>query len=167
VQNNLVNGCRFQQAGFTLLEMLVVVALLAIMAGLALNAYDSNGDDEIAKSLAQSEMAEIAKALRQFRRDVGNWSQASHPADFSPLFVFKDDNNDGVEDVFGYPAFDKDTGRGWRGPYLERRGMACVDVKVNIVDGDTAYSAPAVLIPYAKLDTFRHANPSPLLCGTR
>ncbi len=155
--NKSVHACGGREPGFTLLEMLTVVALLAVMAGVAITAYDSDADDTTATVLAQSEMAEIAKALRQFRRDVGGWPQVSHPADFSALYVFADTNNDGFEDDFDYPRFDRDTGRGWRGPYLERRGMACVDVNVEIA----GQPLPASFIPYAKLDTFRHANPSP------
>lgn len=146
------------QAGFTLLELLVVVALLATLAGLAVTAYDSNSDDSIATQLAQSEMTELAKALRQFRRDVGNYPIVANPTDFKHLFVFVDADNDNVDDIQGYARFDPDTARGWRGPYLEQRGISCVDVNVAI-DG---IAAPANLIPYAKLDPFKQTNPSNL-----
>lgn len=155
LHNKEVHACGGREAGFTLLELLTVVALLAVMAGLAITAYDGDADDTTATVLAQSEMAEIAKALRQFRRDVGVWPQVSHPADFSALFVFADADNNDIEDNFDYPRFDRDTGRGWRGPYLERRGMACVDVNVAI-----AGQPAAAGIRVAKLDAFRHMNPS-------
>lgn len=165
-------SCRRVQAGFTLLEMLVVVALLAVIAGLGVAAYDTSADnDAIAAQLAQSEMTELAKALRQFRRDVGMYPHVPdpqlptvpvfHPADFSQLFVFTDsiENStelsgvDGLDDRAGYRLFNPDTGRGWRGPYLERRGIGCAAFSgaPNIADGLSAY---------AKMDPFRRNNQS-------
>lgn len=152
--------------------MLVVVALLAVIAGLGVAAYDTSGDnDAIATQLAQSEMTELAKALRQFRRDVGMYPHVPdpqltavpifHPADFAQLFIFTDslDNSteltgvDGLDDRAGYRLFNPDTGRGWRGPYLERRGIGCAAFSgaANIVDGVSGY---------AKMDPFRRNNQS-------
>lgn len=142
---------RRRAAGFTLLELLLVVSLVAILSTMAMVAYDSNADDSIALPLAQSEMSELANALRQFRRDVGTYPPVSHPADFSPLFVFVDADHDGIDDDYEYRRFNRDTGRGWRGPYLERRGIACVAFN-NFPGVDNA------VIAFAKLDPFRHAN---------
>ncbi len=58
------------QTGFMLLELLMVVALLAVPVGLALLGYEGiqeQGRDES----TLFEMAEIRKALLQFRRDSG------------------------------------------------------------------------------------------------
>jgi|GEM_PF-6642922 len=58
-------------AGFTLLELLVVITLLAILASGAMVAYDGieeQGNDDAARF----EMAEIRKALIKFRRDSGS-----------------------------------------------------------------------------------------------
>lgn len=57
------------QTGFTLLELLVVIALLAIIAGAATLGYDGVQDQGRA-DVTRYEMAEIRKALLQFRRDT-------------------------------------------------------------------------------------------------
>ena len=59
------------QLGFTLLEILVVIALLAIIAGVIITAYGGVKDQGRADT-AKFEMAEIRKALLQFRRDSGS-----------------------------------------------------------------------------------------------
>lgn len=56
--------------GFTLLEMLVVIALLAALATISLSAFDSTVDDSVVL-MTQTEMVEISKALRNFKRDNG------------------------------------------------------------------------------------------------
>lgn len=160
------------QAGFTLLELLVVIALLAVITSLAVAAYDSDADDSIAISLAQSEMAEMAKALRQFKRDVGVYPQTSdpqispmlefHPADMSQLFVFLDEEenasgnptSDGLDDVGGYRRFNPDTGRGWRGPYLEQRGVGCASFT-------GAPNIPNGIVAFAKMDPFHRGYATP------
>lgn len=57
------------QSGFTLLELLVVITLLAIIAGAAVSGY---GDvpEQARYDTTKFEMAEIKKALLQFRRDT-------------------------------------------------------------------------------------------------
>lgn len=151
-------SCRTVQAGFTLLEMLVVVALLAVIAGLGVAAYEMNGDDATAISLAQSEMTELAKALRQFRRDVGGYPIVLHEADFSLLAQNSvDSDNDLIDDNSGLPIFNKDTGRGIRGPYIEQRGLACVQVATySPFVSNTVDAANNPIFVYAKYDPFRH-----------
>ncbi|MBL1320119.1 MAG: type II secretion system protein [Methylophaga sp.] len=57
-----------KQLGFTLLELLVVIALLAIVAGVVITSYDGVQDQGRADA-TKFEMAELRKALLQFRRD--------------------------------------------------------------------------------------------------
>lgn len=58
--------------GFTLLELLVVITLMAIVASLMVVSYDSVKSDARI-DLTRYEMAEIRKALLQFRRDTGEF----------------------------------------------------------------------------------------------
>ena len=56
--------------GFTLLELLVVLTLMAIVAGVAVLAYeDTNVQAEL--DATKYEMAELRKAMLQFKRDTG------------------------------------------------------------------------------------------------
>ena len=107
--------------GFSLLELLVVISLLAILAGVALSAYDSVGEDA-AQQLTQSEMIEVSKAIKKLKSDTGRMPQTLHPADFNDLFEMADASHT------AFAEWDKDTGRGWRGPYLSRQGVGWVTV---------------------------------------
>ena len=60
-----------KQIGFTLLELLVVIALLAIVAGVVITAYDGVKEQGRADA-TKFDMAELRKALLQFRRDSGS-----------------------------------------------------------------------------------------------
>ena len=59
-----------QEAGFSLLEMLVVVSLLAATAYVATGAYTGFIEDS-QEQMVYSEMQEIAAAIRQFKQDTG------------------------------------------------------------------------------------------------
>ena len=61
-----------RQQGFTLLEMLVTVSILAAVSFIATSALDSAYDDTRIK-LTRSEMMEIAKAIKQFKQDTGHY----------------------------------------------------------------------------------------------
>jgi prepilin-type N-terminal cleavage/methylation domain-containing protein len=131
--------CQFKSGGFTLLELLVVVALMAMVAGAAVLALENTSDDA-AIPIARSEMVEISKALRQFKRDTGAYPLPSHPADFSTL----------ISNVLplGLTNWNIDTGRGWRGPYLTRQGDGYLEVSgfTNLVNGSKVHG---------KSDSFR------------
>lgn len=60
-----------RQVGFTLLELLVVTALLAIIAGVVIGSHDGV-QDQATYDTTVYEMAELRKALLQFRRDSGS-----------------------------------------------------------------------------------------------
>jgi prepilin-type N-terminal cleavage/methylation domain-containing protein len=57
--------------GFTLLELLLVVAILAILAGGVLVAYVGT-ETRAAGGVAQAELVELRKAVLRFRRDTGH-----------------------------------------------------------------------------------------------
>ncbi len=103
--------------GFTLLELLVVVSLMAALAAVALMAYDGVGD-QAGYDATRVEMAELRKALLQFRRDVGDF-----PAALVQLGACNatDTTANGTTVLC---AWDKDAHRGWHGPYLSNVGAA-------------------------------------------
>ncbi len=107
------NGC---EAGFTLLELMVVTAILmALAGGVALSL--SNAEETAKIQIARHEMQQLKQALLQFRRDTGHFPTPASPADFSALY-----------DIKAETAWNIDTGRGWRGPYLSRAGEGYVDI---------------------------------------
>lgn len=131
--------------GFTLVELLVVISLLALLTVGALLSYD--GVDEHAnEQIVRAEMAQIGKALKQYRRDVGSYPVRQHAADIT--FLQTDQFWDGAN----YAAlpedelWDPDTARGWRGPYLENTGDGYVEVGVNLgFDGSGSPTVGAVV----------------------
>lgn len=108
--------------GFTLLEMLVVIALLGVVAGVVISALDSAVDDSLVP-ITQNEMVEIGKALRNFKRDNGDYPTPSHPADFSDLIA-----GTASSPPTGYDEWNINTSRGWRGPYVSKQGGGLVTV---------------------------------------
>lgn len=144
---------RQRQAGFTLLELLVIVAVLIGVATLVSRGLEGTYDDATAQ-LAQAEMRQVADALRQFREDTGYYPKQG---------VFDLSSAGGSVDSSGFPgssvgereawfyspanlmqliqqpeasggtpilAWDPEAGRGWRGPYLRFEGL--VDVGDNL-----------------------------------
>ena len=56
--------------GFTLLELLVVVAIVALIAGGVIMSFGNTRDDS-SLQIVQSEILEIKKAVLQFKQDTG------------------------------------------------------------------------------------------------
>lgn len=138
-----------RNGGFTLLELLVVVALIAMVAGAAVMSLENTSNDA-AIPVAQSEMVEIAKAIRQFKRDTGVYPTPVHPADFSDLLSGSLPT--------GLVDWNVDAGRGWRGPYLTRQGTGWVTVCDDLLStgvGDPAkVSCGSVSEPQGLADPF-------------
>jgi prepilin-type N-terminal cleavage/methylation domain-containing protein len=63
---------RRPQHGFTLLELLIVITLLAVISSIGLVAYEGS-EDEARETTTRFEMGEIRKALLQFRKDTGEF----------------------------------------------------------------------------------------------
>lgn len=161
------------QAGFTLLELLAVIALMAVVAGTAVLAYEGV-QDQGRQDATRFEMAEIRNALLQFRRDSG-----SNNLPGQGVYVCEDPANAGKinPDLVNLPAeagvtdaaklawcespanfwmlfadplgngWNPDTHRGWNGPYLQRKSglmsYAGVDNLWVITD---AYQATYLLL---------------------
>ena len=134
--------------GFTILELLVVVAIVATLAGgIFLSVGDTQRNAE--RSVTQRELISLRRALLAFEADTGYLPNRrfldpmdgdtlvrtpdldsfprftawyTHPANLTPLFLrefhYPEQNVEEEEPVLSLPEFDPDTGRGWRGPYL-------------------------------------------------
>ena len=88
-----------QQAGFTLLELLVVVVIIGLLAGLVAPRYF----DQVGKSntkIAKAQIDSLEKALDQYRLDVGSYPSSEH----------------GLQALFTKPS---DVEK-WQGPYLKK-----------------------------------------------
>jgi len=103
-----INFSRIQ--GFTLLELLVVVTLLAVLASVAILANDGV-NEQATLDATKYEMTEIRKALLQFKRDVG-----ALPNDLLQLGSYSVSAVTATGEI--YSEWDQDTHRGWHGPYL-------------------------------------------------
>ena len=67
---------RKQEAGFTLVEVIVIVAILAILAGILVPMIYSQ-IDEARISRAEADAKSISSALLTFRKDTGVWPNLS------------------------------------------------------------------------------------------
>ncbi len=141
--------------GFTLLELLVVVAIIAIIAGAVVSSYEGLADDSRTK-MALNNMAEIRSAFQKFRQDmlvlpkegVIHSTNVTLPASTNASW-FDDSSN--FHQIFNKPVdktistrWDNIPGksRAWRGPYCTG------SVNAVIISGLPA--APQILDPWGK-----------------
>lgn len=145
------------QRGFTLLELLVVVAILAAIAFIAAGTYKGVAE-RTDESLVRTEMLQIAQALRQFRQDTGYFpgegvfrlsdDGGAIPSDsvtgadlaekrqwlYSPANFYQLlDTTSPLPATHLLAAWNRETGRGWRGPYLTgfREGQVKIGDGIN------------------------------------
>ena len=125
-----------EQRGFTLLELLVVVGIMAIIAGSSIYASNTNSLKKAADTAVMAEMHNIRKALLQYKTDNFEFPEKDKgrdsPADFAFLFskqtyIDDDDNVVDVED-----EWNNDYQKGWRGPYLTSGDNGLVDIGDNL-----------------------------------
>jgi len=100
------------QHGFTLLELLIVVSIMAIIAGMSLMSY-GNTRSESEYTATKVEMQQLAQAVRHYFQDQNtyiNGIDAESPADIRFL----------VTPIGSINQWNPDYRRGWRGPYIKR-----------------------------------------------
>jgi prepilin-type N-terminal cleavage/methylation domain-containing protein len=118
-----------KQQGFTLLELLIVVSVIAIIAGVSLMSYSNTRSDSEDRAV-RIEMQQLQQAVIRYFSDQNtyvNGTTASSPSDISFLIDMA-------------PSWDPDYRKGWRGPYLKRSvtkvsGLVESDLSFN-GDGD-------------------------------
>lgn len=103
-------------SGFTLLELLVVVGIMAALAGVAYTASGSRVDDS-KLIVVDSEMLNIRAALLRYKQDNFVFPTQTSAVDAGFLF-----------DQLAADSWDPDYQRGWRGPYLHSGDSGLVDV---------------------------------------
>ena len=172
---NRTDGKRGSSTGFTLLELLVVLLIIAVVAGGAVM-LSENVDSHAQESLVQNEIREVRAAILRFEQDTGflpkmgpfawkfvgghtnsskdrTWFES--PANFSQLFREPCD-------ALGNPVlpWSVDRGRGWRGPYLRQDGEGYVDISDDLqLDGTgnpVGTGIPPLLRIPAVADPFDH-----------
>lgn len=158
------------RGGFTLLELLIVVSILAILGGALLTAYQ-NVDEDAARKVAQHEMLKVKDAILRFKQDTG-YLPRQGPFDLAPPDQCDPLNTNGVVPLpsqgkawFCSPAnfvelhdnpltgtthplrnWNPDTGRGWRGPYLTRGGEGLVDIGDELLADGTGCPTHVVVV---------------------
>lgn len=162
----------FTRAAFTLLELLVVVAILAVLAGTAIMALNDT-QAQVEADVAQTEMLELKQAILRFQRDTGwlpkqgPFNLDSRPGGFAPLPAGASeawfDSPANFWQLYenplggtGHPleTWNPATRRGWNGPYLTRGGEGLVSVGDNLQrSGDGTPSAGNVVTVYGVADT--------------
>jgi prepilin-type N-terminal cleavage/methylation domain-containing protein len=166
-----------REAGFTLLELTVVVAILAIVAGVAVMSLSDT--EETAKGqVSLHEVQQLKATLLQFRRDTGHFpgqgpfarvadgGQVPNAVDAawfqSPAnaWQFWDEPCKAIEDpctgANRIMPWNIDSGRGWRGPYLSRAGEGYVDIGGDLnpddpdspLTGTLLENVPAIADPF-------------------
>lgn len=169
---------RERPAGFTLLELLVVVAVMAVVAGGLLVAY-GGVDDAARADVGRAELEEVRRAVLRFRADTGHLPKTGpfdldlpgrsadaavdpatvpgasdaekaawfdSPANLGQLFQ-NPLLDEGGDPTHALAAWNRDTRRGWRGPYLKQAGEGWVAVGAALgPDGGGDPTAGAVLV---------------------
>jgi len=158
-------------SGFTLIELIVVIALLALMASVAILSQDTVRSDAEADA-TRYEMSVIRKALLQFRYDVRHF-----PDGVGALIAAEDrlalltacqatDNTkinetSGVSYDEGCTDWDPELKRGWNGPYLSAGGGEDAwgtAYRLLDPDDDTPGSGTARIVSYGENGVYEGVN---------
>lgn len=151
-----------KQYGLSLLELLVVVSILAAIAGIGTAYYDSIGEDK-KDDLTRIEINQLAAAVKQFHTDTGTWPG------------FADVDLDGDTDEHSQPfswsiltdtnlaSWDAVSNRGWRGPYINRMPVDSVNVPngseidLNGLDNDASKAPVDISVNNTLTDAWGNA----------
>lgn len=123
-----------QQTGFTMLELVVVVAILAIIASAAIMSFGNTASDA-QEQTARFSMKQIAGAIEAYYEDNKNNPAAltppsrQSPADLA--FLFNQTDASAAD-------WSADYRQGWRGPYIKQAQYMYVDIGEDLrADGSS------------------------------
>lgn len=119
------------QAGFTLLEMLVVAAILLVVAGGVVTSFRDVGSDA-ADQAARYQMQQLGEAIEAYYKDNGSIPTRATPADFGFLFI----------KPASTAVWSVDYRRGWRGPYLNGHKYLYVDMGDDLTADGSSIDTP-------------------------
>lgn len=103
--------------GFTLLELMIVVAILAVISGMVISTYSGEQRNNAQYQVAHHEMEQLRQAIIRFQKDNLIVSSRTSAADLS--FLFEKGSLD---------EWNKDYQLGWRGPYMSGGDSGLVDI---------------------------------------
>ncbi|NOG58896.1 MAG: type II secretion system protein [Proteobacteria bacterium] len=155
------------QSGFTLLELIVVILIIATIALGIFSIYGPEFISEQEETLSLFEMKQISNAIRAFEKDNPNFnlSQRCTPAD-ATFLVLEDTPTDPAAAPCNIDTTHEDVGNGWnadyrlgwRGPYITKTGNEIADIDTTITfDGNTNGAAGTQLNENVILDPYGHA----------
>ncbi|MEY8205259.1 MAG: type II secretion system protein [Bermanella sp.] len=149
-----MHTARASQQGFTLMEMVVVVGIMAVLGGALLSTYGGSGQGSVSQNsqvqAARYEMQQIRRALLRFKQDnpdvddvISDIIDARRsPADFDFLFTQGSVSNWNIH----YQT-------GWRGPYINGGDGGLVDTGDNLEPEGTGQSHIVTIIPTTDIAT--------------
>jgi general secretion pathway protein G len=89
MQLRIVNHSRSRRAAFTLMEVLVVLAILVVLAGVGIGVWRYLETSK--ESAAQLDIKDLEKAATSFKLDQGDWPQdlslLAQPTDGKPAYI--------------------------------------------------------------------------------
>lgn len=146
-----------KQSGFTMLELVIVVAIMAIVAGSAIMSF-GNTESDAEYQTTNYTLRQLASAVDRYLSD-GNTlpelgDEIESPADINFLITKPSTSDD----------WKPDYRLGWRGPYIKGYKLFYVDVGTDLeADGSSSPTSGSVTtIPTLALpDAFSHHPISP------
>lgn len=145
-----------KQSGFTMLELVIVVAIMAIVAGSAIMSF-GNTESDAEYQTTNYTLRQLASAVDRYLSD-GNTLPELGPDIESPA-----DIDFLINKPFG-SDWNPDYRLGWRGPYIKGYKLFYVDVGTDLeADGSSSPTSGSVTtIPTLALpDAFSHQSVSP------
>ena len=127
-----MKASRTRRTGFTLIEVLMVVAILVLLAGVAIVAVTGSGEKAKIK-LVRPLLAQVGDALERYKLDIGNY-----PTE-------EEGNLDALRKRPEYD--DEKTADMWAGPYLKSEPIDPWGNKVSFLLTE-AGTDEAQLVPY-------------------